>query len=981
MGTESSSALDAAKQLMTAALAPNSTLQSRRAFQQHLIALHSSDSYESKAFFGTLVPKFFGEFEDLQDTTVDALLDLCEDEDEKVRIIGIKGLGPTGKADPRWVRGNAGVLLQLLACQPRELKHVRESLHTLLSVAPVDVFSVMSDDCRGSEEETGASRRNIIEYLYKGTADLRRDILESGNNTPAEDAFREGFMNVLDLVRGDEARMLLEMLVSLPTVSGGQASPAFKRRFLRALTRSIPPNSKPETTLALIRLFNTFIDKVSPVDSRYLVLFMVDHGAEVVRTGVTGREASAKGLLERLKRGVDGAIAGWSSNGEEEGMTFASAVSKFYRSVLPELVDACRTLSRNGTFANAGQTVEGVLYAVYRFVTATDRRPELVASSTARDLRDLARDAISQERRLRKGSPETKTWLNIVDMAEILADSRERIVRIIPSWEASNSRPPPTGPSHAGPSSQSRDLPERSGVPPGGPRGLPPRGAPSGPRSSAQASLSSSRPPYRLDERSPHPQAQPRSQGRAPPSGPRQDQSGRPAGRPEHDDALSRRRSRSPVRNVVEAASAKKSGHTSPMRPATPPRPLTPPLPDTPPAPQPSVDSVPIAASAASAVTNAAAPIGTQPAVQAINGHTANGLSIRSRPAPAFADIQASSSPVDRLGAMGPSQTPRSTSIKRAREDNVQGVASTGPASAEADRGSVTRPSLLSRLGARDASPANTPVSKRPKSDRHSPAVESSAPTPLQTRLSLKDRINGNGNSRVSSVIPATSPASAATALDVGSNSRHAARPAADAPAGPRAGLSILNRSQSVQAVPQLFIAGQSAQSRGLSIRSRAGQAAATFSPPIEAAPSQTATQSKPLSILRHASSASASASAAGVSVQPGPVAPPADAQSRAQPNGHVAERGQGEDEVVVRKGRGFRARTPDDILMVDAAAVSLQGRAQLQPLPQTSVQAQAQAQGGLAGRLGPGVGQAGRGRGLVRPFGMGGVRGQRGRR
>ena len=31
-----------------------------------------------------MVPKFFSEFEDLQDRAVDAVLDLCEDEDEKV---------------------------------------------------------------------------------------------------------------------------------------------------------------------------------------------------------------------------------------------------------------------------------------------------------------------------------------------------------------------------------------------------------------------------------------------------------------------------------------------------------------------------------------------------------------------------------------------------------------------------------------------------------------------------------------------------------------------------------------------------------------------------------------------------------------------------------------------------------------------------------------------------------------------------------
>lgn len=35
----------------------------------------------------------------------------------KARITGIRGLASTAKVDDRWVRGNAGVLLQLLECR------------------------------------------------------------------------------------------------------------------------------------------------------------------------------------------------------------------------------------------------------------------------------------------------------------------------------------------------------------------------------------------------------------------------------------------------------------------------------------------------------------------------------------------------------------------------------------------------------------------------------------------------------------------------------------------------------------------------------------------------------------------------------------------------------------------------------------------------------------------------------------------------
>jgi hypothetical protein len=64
---------------------------------------------------------------------VDAVLDLCENENEKVRtqghihscqirIMGIKALATTADADHRWVKGNTGVLLQLLGSRKPSLQ-------------------------------------------------------------------------------------------------------------------------------------------------------------------------------------------------------------------------------------------------------------------------------------------------------------------------------------------------------------------------------------------------------------------------------------------------------------------------------------------------------------------------------------------------------------------------------------------------------------------------------------------------------------------------------------------------------------------------------------------------------------------------------------------------------------------------------------------------------------------------------------------
>jgi hypothetical protein len=57
----------------------------RRAFFEHLITLPTYRDPTCTLMFTSLITRGFTEFEDLQDVAVDAVLDLCEDEDEQVR--------------------------------------------------------------------------------------------------------------------------------------------------------------------------------------------------------------------------------------------------------------------------------------------------------------------------------------------------------------------------------------------------------------------------------------------------------------------------------------------------------------------------------------------------------------------------------------------------------------------------------------------------------------------------------------------------------------------------------------------------------------------------------------------------------------------------------------------------------------------------------------------------------------------------------
>lgn len=365
----------------------------RRRFHAQLIALPPPPpaSLPAKSFFGTLVHKFFAEFEDLQDAAIDALLDLCEDEDEKVRIIGIKALGPTARADPRWVRGNTGVLLQLLAsrastrffraCQltmpaeDQELKYVRESLHTLLSVAPADVFSVMADDCRGSEEETGASRQNILKFLSSAdpstgiSPDTRRTLLESGKHTDVEDVFREEFLSVVSQhqqgqggMGKDEKMTILKLVIPLSTVTGQNTTTPTVKRVSNLIVDLVPPGSPAKEVQPVAQLFNTFISSLSlspfPVqrktenvlDPRIPITFFAKHGQAITQLAL-GNDLPSRKMVEGLKMWAEEALRRWQvgrrgvhrGDGEQD-MDVETAREKVVKQILPALLASLRVV-------------------------------------------------------------------------------------------------------------------------------------------------------------------------------------------------------------------------------------------------------------------------------------------------------------------------------------------------------------------------------------------------------------------------------------------------------------------------------------------------------------------------------------------------------------------------------------------------------------------------------------------------------------
>jgi hypothetical protein len=221
--------------------------------------------------------------------------------------------------------------------EPSEREHVHNSLHTLLSVSAADTFDVMADDCQ-SEEQSGASRRNILNFLTDQAKQERAKSLESGDDMEAEDIFREGFYAVLKVAAPAEQTLVLSLLLPLSSISGKHATRERASTFCRHLTESIEPRSSSDITLPVIDLLGDLVKRKAPVDPRCLVSFLANHGAVVLGLAVDHASATAVDLIKRVNEWTEQAIDEWkvgkeSGEGEAEeqlapafGVTMVDAV-------------------------------------------------------------------------------------------------------------------------------------------------------------------------------------------------------------------------------------------------------------------------------------------------------------------------------------------------------------------------------------------------------------------------------------------------------------------------------------------------------------------------------------------------------------------------------------------------------------------------------------------------------------------------------
>ncbi|KAF4597852.1 hypothetical protein EYR38_006243 [Pleurotus pulmonarius] len=145
----------------------NKTGNMRRDTLTRLISLTQSTQPASlKILAADGIQYFFKDFPELEEGSINAVYDLCEDQSPMVRIEGYKALAHMSRAQTKWVKRNADVLLQLLQSdEPDEVTVVKQSLLEHLELDPRITLSVLCDQITPLEVSSDDEEKGIRDRL------------------------------------------------------------------------------------------------------------------------------------------------------------------------------------------------------------------------------------------------------------------------------------------------------------------------------------------------------------------------------------------------------------------------------------------------------------------------------------------------------------------------------------------------------------------------------------------------------------------------------------------------------------------------------------------------------------------------------------------------------------------------------------------------------------------------------------------------
>nr|KIR49342.1 hypothetical protein I312_01497 [Cryptococcus bacillisporus CA1280] len=376
----------------------------------------------------------------------------------------------------------------------------------------------MADDCRGSEEETGASRQNILKFLSPPSPssstgislDTRRRLLESGDHTDVEDVFREEFLGVINPtqqsqngqskgISKDEKMTILKLVIPLSTVTGRNATTPTVGRVSNLITDLVPPGSQAKEVQPVVQLFNSFIsslslsqqdkEKQNLLDPRLPIVFFAKHGQAITQLAL-GNDMPSRKMVEGLKVWSEESLRRWKERDMNVEVDVEVTREKVVKQILPALLASTHPLSTsaskaftyNRTLEKAGEMFEILFYTVYLFSTnPTDSRTAFIPPYAQDQLRTLAQHVFAlsppppraRNTATGPGRPDAMRWGVVRDLLEVTSSPRKPLFAgpgIVPTWKSQIQPHPLVHPQLVQNQSQNQSQTQMRRPPPQGPR-------------------------------------------------------------------------------------------------------------------------------------------------------------------------------------------------------------------------------------------------------------------------------------------------------------------------------------------------------------------------------------------------------------------------------------------------------------------------------------------------------------------------------
>lgn len=200
------------------------------------IRLAHSPHTSLKRMAAVNIAKFFKAFPDLEEDAINAVYDLCEDQDSNTRIEGYKAIVRMSEEQPRWVERNVDVLVQLLQSdEPEEVAVVKTALIQHLEFDSKVTLGVLCDqivppdDSMEDEDKTIRERLRALVVAFLAE-DARQPLLaqvqgQGRRATEQEDVLIDTLVKAVSkFCAADAAKIIQDIIVFLPSFNDGRTS-------------------------------------------------------------------------------------------------------------------------------------------------------------------------------------------------------------------------------------------------------------------------------------------------------------------------------------------------------------------------------------------------------------------------------------------------------------------------------------------------------------------------------------------------------------------------------------------------------------------------------------------------------------------------------------------------------------------------------------------------------------------------------------